>query len=235
MNSKDLKPADHFARCFGVKALVYGRAGSAKTPSIATAPRPLLLATEPGLGSLRGVQNVATYMAHTPEKVDEFFKWFFSGASDVKNYDTLAIDSLSQLFYLILEKAKTKTSHGMKAYGILDEEGYDLATKLYYMQEKHMYLISQYGTMEENGVVVSRPMFEGQALNRKIPHLFDQILYLSRVTVAGHPNGIIGMRARATPDIMARDRYGKLDEIEWPDTPDGLPNLTKIFSKVMYG
>jgi hypothetical protein len=233
MNAKDLKPADYFARCYGVKALAYGRAGSRKTPSLQTAPRPLLLACEPGLGSLRGVQHVATYEATTIEKIDEFFKWFFSGSAELKNFDTLVIDSLSQLMDLILAKALAKYPHGKQAYGHLDEEGYDLVQKLYYTKEKHLFMICQYGQMEEDGQMVSRPMFPGQALNRKIPHLFDQILYFHQQQPPGYQYPICAVRTRPTVQIMARDRFGRLDEVEWADPTTGLPNLSQMFQKVM--
>ena len=203
------------------------------TPSLQTAPRPLLLACEPGLGSLRGVQHVATYDAMTIERVEEFLKWFHSGSAELKNFDTLIIDSLSQLMDLILTRAQSKYPHGKQAYGNLDEVGFDIVQKLYYTREKHLFMICQYGQMEEDGQMVSRPMFPGQALNRKIPHLFDQILYFHQQQPPGWQYPIRAVRCRPTLQIMARDRFGRLDEIEWADTESNLINLSKLFYKVM--
>ena len=103
MNLSSLKPASEFAKNYGVKAIVYGSAGSGKTPIINTCPNPVLLACEPGLLSLRG-SKVPTWEAYSADKVDEFFEWFFK-SNETKKFDTLAIDSISQMAELYLQKA----------------------------------------------------------------------------------------------------------------------------------
>ena len=77
MDIRDLKAASEHAQNFGVKAIVYGPAGTGKTPILNTAPRPVLLATEAGLLSMRG-SKIPTYEAYTSQRIDEFFKWFFN-------------------------------------------------------------------------------------------------------------------------------------------------------------
>ena len=52
MDIRDLKAASEHAQNFGVKAIVYGPAGTGKTPILNTAPRPVLLATEAVLLSM---------------------------------------------------------------------------------------------------------------------------------------------------------------------------------------
>src|SRR5437899_1886908 len=121
MNLSNLRPANDFAQQYGVKALVYGAPGSGKTPIVNTAPRPLLLACEPGLLSMRG-STVPTYPGFTNDAIDDFFAWFFN-SNDVKNFDTLAIDSTSQMADTYLQAAlngKSKAGnkmHGLAAYG----------------------------------------------------------------------------------------------------------------------
>ena len=82
MNINDLKPANEHAKQYGVKALIFGPPGSAKTPTINTCIRPVLLACEPGLLSMKG-SNVPTFQAYTPEAIGDFFKWFFN-SNEVK-------------------------------------------------------------------------------------------------------------------------------------------------------
>ena len=106
MNQNDLKPAKEFAQRFGIKCVVFGPPGSGKTPMVNTAPRPVLLATEPGLLSMRN-SNVPTWLAPTTDKIDEFMKWF-EHSSEAKNFDTLAIDSSSQMCDIALDMAKKK-------------------------------------------------------------------------------------------------------------------------------
>src|SRR3954470_16163747 len=113
MDMRDLKAAGDHAQNFGVKALIFGPAGTGKTPIFNTAPRPLLLATEPGLLSMKG-SKIPTYEAYTPAKINEFFKWFFN-SNETKNFDTLGIDSASQIADIYLIDAQKNNKHGLKA------------------------------------------------------------------------------------------------------------------------
>ena len=136
MQASDLRPAKEFAQLFGCKAIIYGPPGSAKTPIINTCPRPVLLAVEPGLLSMRN-SNVPTWMAPNKARIDEFFKWFELSA-ETKNFDTLAVDSISQMCNIALDESKAK--HGLAQYGEMADYVMPYLQRLYYMKEKHMYL-----------------------------------------------------------------------------------------------
>ena len=109
MQASQLKPAGTLAQRYGVKAIIYGAPGSGKTPLISTAPRPVLMATEPGLGSMRN-STVPTWEAHTAEKIDEFMKWATS-STEMQQYDTIAIDSLSNLAEIFLTREQKEEKH----------------------------------------------------------------------------------------------------------------------------
>ena len=102
----------------------------------------------------------------------------------------------------------------------------EIVNALYYLPNKHIYLIGKQSTGDENGVATKRPYFPGQDLNVKIPHLYDEILHLGEVNVPGQPKPVVGFRCLPTFGIMARDRSGRLNEIE-------PPNLDAIFKKCM--
>lgn len=224
MQAKDLKPAGQLAQFYGVKCLAFGPAGSGKTPVFNTAPRPLLLAVEPGMLSMRG-SNVPSWEAKTKPKIEEFFKWFFSSA-EAKNYDTLGIDSISQMAEVYTEAALKDNSHGLKAYGQMSTEVMLHINNLYNHPQKHLYLIAKQTTVDEGGVQKRKPYFPGKDLNVKIPHLFDEILHLGLHSIPG----VVGQqKAFCTTeqfDVFARDRSGKLAAFEPPD-------LTAIFNKCM--
>src|SRR4051812_35860208 len=120
MNLQSLKPAKDFAVRYGVKSIVYGPPGCGKTPIVNTAPRPVLLACEPGLLSMRN-STVPTFQAHTPKLIDEFFEWLFNSA-ETKNFDTVAIDSASEMSTLYLAQAEKNNKHGLAAYGDMAED-----------------------------------------------------------------------------------------------------------------
>lgn len=210
MQASDLKPASQFAQLYGCKAIVYGAPGSAKTPLINTAPRPVLLACEPGMLSMRG-SNVPTCQAFTPAAIDDFFKWFFNSV-ETKNFDTLAIDSVSQMADIYLQQALKTNKHGLKAYGDMATAVMDHLRPLFFTQQKHTYLICKQ-SIENN---VSRPWFPGQQLNIEIPHMYDFILHLGIKNVPG-VGQTKAFQCNESFDFLARNRTGNLSDYEQPD------------------
>ena len=210
MNIKDLRPAKDFAQCFGVKALVYGPAGTGKTPLINTASRPLLLACEPGLLSMRN-SNVPTWEAYETKKIEEFFTWFFK-SDEVKNFDTLAIDSSSQMADIYLKDAEQTNKHGLAAYGEMADNTMRHLRNLYYKKEMHTYVIAK----EDYKSIPKRPAFDGNVLPRDVPHLYDFILRLAKVNVPGVVGEVLAFQCNNSYDVMARNRTGNLNDYEEP-------------------
>lgn len=214
MNQSDLKPASTYALKLGVKAVIYGPPGGGKTPLVSTAPRPVLMACEPGLLSMRG-SNVPTWEAYTTERIDDFFKWLFN-SQEVKNFDTIAIDSTSQMCETYLVKAQNTNKHGLAAYGEMATKVMDHLRPLYYMQHKHAYLIAKQETVMLNNMATYRPYYPGQQLPVQIPHLYDAILRLAIHNVPGQGQ-VKAFRCQGSIDEIARDRTGQLSEFEPPD------------------
>lgn len=237
MQMSQLKPASQLARRYGVKSVVFGAPGSGKTPLINTAPRPVLLVTEPGMLSMRG-SNVPAWEAYTPQLIAEFFEWFMK-SREASNFDTLGIDSISNIAEIILAEELSKVKHGMKAYGNMSERTMKIANDLYYMPQKHIVMIAKQGLVEngrqtilQNGEVTyepimqKRPFFPGKDLNVKIPHLFDNVMHLGEASVPGQPKPVRALRTKEIPEVFARDRLGNLGELEPPD-------LSALFAKAM--
>ncbi len=220
MRASDLRPARDFANQFGVKCVVYGAPGSGKTPLINTAPRPLLLACEPGLLSMRN-STVPTYQGYTVKAIDDFFEWFFNSA-ETKNFDTICIDSVTQMADIYLQGALTGKSksgnkvHGKVAYGEMATETMKQLRGLYYSIQKHTYLIAKEAATEDNGVTMRRPYMQGKQLPVEFPHLFDEILHLGIHNVPG-VGQVKSLQCNASIDTLARDRTGMLAEFEQPD------------------
>jgi hypothetical protein len=222
MNQNDLRPAGDFARMFGVKSLVYGPPGSGKTPLLNTAPRPVLLACESGMLSMRGSQVPTWQTGDNPARIDEFFKWFMD-SKEAKNFDTLGIDSVAEMASIYLRDAKHRYADGRKQYGIMYDKVTAHLTNVYYMPQKHVYAICKQGRVEGGAGVM--PLFPGQALNSEIPHQYDFILHLDikNIPNAGQHKAF---QTQTSIDVMARHRTGNLDFFEPPD-------LSKLFAKAM--
>lgn len=228
MQASQLRPASTFAQNYGFKAIAYGPPGEGKTPLIKTAPNPVMLVCEPGMLSMRDATHVPAWEGYTPERCAEFFAWL-RGSHEAKRYDTVCIDSFSQYAEIILKKMLSKHSHGLKAYGAMAEEVNETAHLLYYMPQKHMYLVCKETVIDEDGTKKRKPYFPGQDLNVKIPHLFDSILHIARVPIPGFVKPMTAIRTLGTPSVMARIRTSKPDlffEFEPPD-------LTALINKSM--
>lgn len=224
MNIQDLRPVSALSLGYGVKALAYGPPGSGKSPLFASAPRPVLCAVEPGMLSMRRFTNLPAWEAFTPERIDEFFNWLF-GSAEARHFDTVGVDSVSQMAEIYLKRALGRNRDGRAAYGEMSREVMNWLDKLYYLPNKHAYLIAKEGTNEIGGVVRRRPFFPGQDLNIKVPHLYDEILHVAQVNVpnVGEVNAI---RTAGTFDVLARDRSGRLNVFEPMD-------LSALFIKAM--
>lgn len=214
MNLTDLKAAGDHAINFGCKCMIYGPAGSGKTPLLNTAPRPLLLATEPGLLSMKG-SKIPTYEAYTPARVDEFFKWFFNSA-ETKNFDTLGIDSGSQIADIYLVDAQKNNKHGLKAYGEMAENTMEHLRTLYYTRYKHTYVICKEEVKDMDGQTMRRPYFPGQVLPIQVPHLYDFIIRLAKSIVPGQQGEVLAFQCNGSYNVMARNRTGNLEDYEPP-------------------
>ncbi|MBN46248.1 MAG: hypothetical protein CMH23_07220 [Methylophaga sp.] len=225
MNVNQLRPASQLAQQFGVKCLAYGGPGMGKTPLIKTAPRPVLCVVEPGMLSMRDANNLPAWDAYTPERIEEFFDWLFK-SNEAKQFDTVGIDSVSQLAEIFLTQELKRNKDGRKAYGEMSRRVMDLVNGLYYLPNKHVYLIGKQAVRDENGVSTKAPYFPGQDLNVKVPHLYDEILHIGEANVPGQPKPVVAIRAQPTFGIMARDRSGRLNELE-------PPNLGDLFRKCM--
>ena len=232
MNLSDAKPAKDFAIQFGVKAVVYGRPGSGKTPiCVETAPQPFLLASEPGMLTLRR-SNCPTYPAFTAAKIDEFFLWWFS-SHESRQFNTLIWDSASQGMeaYVDFELSKGNKSggdaHGLKAYGNAARATMKHLSGLYFQQQKHVVLITKLNVADMNGGQYRRPYFPGKDLNIRVPHLFDLVMELGMFNVPGvMPSPTRAFSTAETFDAMGRDRSGTLGVFE-------PPNLATIFAKCL--
>lgn len=224
MNINQLKPASQLAQRFGAKSLIYGAPGSGKTPLINTAPSPVLCVVEPGMLSMRN-STIPAWEAYTAEKIDEFFKWLFE-SKEASKFDTVAIDSISQLAEIFIIQELKRNKDGRKAYGEMSRRVMEILNNLYYMPQKHVVLIAKQTTVEENGTQKRRPFFPGQDLNVKVPHMYDEILHVGLAVIPGQAKPVTAIRCKESFDVMARDRSGMLNEYEPPD-------LNYLFNKCM--
>lgn len=223
MNMSEFRPARDFARKYGAKSIVYGRPGSGKTPVANTAPRPVMMICEPGMLSMRQ-STIPSIDCFTVARMDDFFKWLFNSA-ETRNFDTVVIDSASQMAELYLEEGHRKNKDGRAAYGYMSTKVREQLNGLFFLQQKHTYLICKQAYADIDGLRMATPSFPGQDLPVFVPHLYDIVMHLGIQNIPGAGQHK-AFRCVGSYDTVARDRSGNLAEFEPCD-------LAAIFNKVM--
>jgi len=224
MKAADFRPIGQLANNFGCKAVVFGKPGTGKTPLLGTAPNACIQLTEPGVLSARGMMTPAK-ATYTRAECEDFFAWLF-GSHERKNFHTYCLDSVSQWAEIELNYQLGKNRDGRKAYGEMARNILDKLERLYFMPEMHVVLMAKLEVTDggENGTI-QRPYFPGKELHVRVPHMFDEILWLDYFDVPG-VGRTRAFRCWPTFNAVCRDRSGKLNEYEPAD-------LNALFAKVM--
>jgi hypothetical protein len=137
------------------------------------------------------------------------------------------VDSVSQQAEIYLNDQLPKQKDPRKAYGILFEKMSANLNTLFYMKQKHTYLICKQTVNTDVSPPMTMPYFPGQALTTFVPHLFDLIMHIDYYLI---PNVGMQLAFRCAPSsgTCVRSRNAGLSEYEFPD-------LTTIFNKILKG
>lgn len=203
-----------------VKAVVYGEAGVGKTVLGSTAPKPIIISAERGLLSLAD-KDIAVIEV---ESFGDALKAFdYVKANDA--YETIVLDSLSEIAEKMLAEFKKYEKDGRQAYLKLADELYSLARKFRDIDKHILFIAKQELTKDEvTGKTTYRPSAPGQAFTAQIPYFVDEV-FCMRI---GKVDKEMVRYLQTQPDLQytAKDRSGKLAAKEDP-------NLTAIFNKIV--
>lgn len=208
----------------GVKVLVYGRAGTGKTTLCGTAPSPLIISAEAGLLSLAS-KKIPVLVVSTIQDVWDAYTWCQTKAR-AAGIQTICLDSISEITEKVLSVAKKKNSDGRAAFGDMATQTIDLVKAFRDLAGFHVVVTAKETTKSDPITNVSRaePTAPGQQVGPALPYLFDEVFHAATAQDnAGKTYHYL--RTRATFNVDAKDRSGKLDEIEYPD-------LTHIIGKI---
>ena len=212
----------------GIKCLVYGESGSGKTRLLSTAPRPIIFSAESGLLSLKKYQ-VAYHVINTYKDLEEAFLWATKSA-EMKQFDTLALDSASEIAEVVLADLKTKNKDPRKAYGEVADTITEMFRAYRDLPQKNVVFLAKQERIIDTGtgMIYYGPMFPGKALPLQIPYFFDEMFQLCVFEDATSKQKQRALRTDKDFQNQAKDRSGCLDPWEPAD-------LTHIFSKIVKG
>lgn len=226
----------------GVKMLVYSIGGYGKTMLVATLPKPLLLSAESGLLSLTPENIARVYGKNTPgiaydipgieiksyaDMLDAYN--FVTTSPHAQAFESIALDSISEIAERVLTFEKSVSKDGRAAYGNMADSIATLIRQFRDLPGKHVYFSAKQDREkdEASGLMLYGPSMPGKTLTQGIDYFFDEVFNLNIAKLSPEQGGKTYrfLRTRPDPQYRAKDRSGALDEIEEP-------NLSKIINKI---
>lgn len=199
----------------GVKVLCYGAAGAGKTTLIKTLPQPIVLSAEGGLLSIQDA-DLPYIEISSMEVLREAYQWLTS-SDEAKAYQSVALDSISEIAEVVLNAEKKATKDPRQAYGAMQEQMADIIRAFRDLPGRHVYMSAKLEkTQDEMGRVLYSPSMPGNKTGQSLPYFFDEVLAL-RVEKDADGNTQRALMCDSDGLWLAKDRSGKLAAWEAPD------------------
>jgi phage nucleotide-binding protein len=199
----------------GVKVLVYGQAGAGKTSLIKTLPQPIVLSAEGGLLSIQDA-DLPFIEISDMETLREAYTWL-TQSDEAKGFQSVALDSISEIAEVVLNAEKKATKDPRQAYGAMQEQMADIIRAFRDLPGRHVYMSAKLEkTQDEMGRVLYAPSMPGNKTGQALPYFFDEVLAL-RVEKDGDGNTQRALMCDSDGLWLAKDRSGKLEAWEAPD------------------
>lgn len=192
----------------GVKALVYGQAGAGKTTLAATMPNPVILSAEGGLLSIKD-KNLPYIEIFSMPDLWEAYEWLTTGGG--QEYESVVIDSISEIAEVCLNFEKKQTKDPRAAYGEMQSQMADIIRAFRDLPSRNVLMTAKVEkTQDEMGRVLYSPSMPGNKTGQSLPYFFDLVLAL-RVDKDG--DGVTQRALMCDSDglWLAKDRSGKLE------------------------
>ena len=200
-----------------VKILVHGQSGVGKTTLIGTLPNPVVISAEGGLLALADLEIPYLNVTSMTE-LNEAYEWLLN-SKEADQFQSVAIDSISEIAEVVLNTEKKLTKDPRQAYGALQEQMTDLIRAFRDLPKKHVYMSAKTEkATDENGRILYSPSMPGNKLGQMLPYFFDEVLAL-RVERDSDGATHRGLMCDSDGLWTAKDRSGKLSP--WEDAELG--------------
>ena len=199
----------------GIKALVYGQAGAGKTTLSVTMPNPIIISAEGGLLSIAD-SNLPYVEIKTMDDLKEVYTWL-SESDEARQFDSVVIDSLSEIGEVVLIHEKEVNKDGRAAYGEMAAQMTALIRSFRDLPNKNVLMTAKVEkSQDESGRMLYSPSMPGAKMGQALPYFFDLVLAL-RVEKDAEGNTQRALMCDSDGLWSAKDRSSKLDAWEAPD------------------
>ncbi len=226
--------SDESSATGGVKMLVYGPAGYGKTLLAATLPNPVLLSAESGLLSLNQAnqlrvlgkhQNIPVIQIKDVNDLTDAFE-FVATSKEAEGFQSVALDSISEIAEVVLNNAKRLVKDPRQAYGELAEKMTTLIRSFRDLPDKHVYFSAKQDRVQDSdGMLLYGPSMPGKQLTASLAHFFDEVFALGISPKQADGSTYRFLRTKSDAQWNCKDRSGALEDIEEP-------NLANIIAKI---
>jgi phage nucleotide-binding protein len=199
----------------GVKILVYAQAGAGKTTLVSTTPPPIVLSAEAGLLSLRDY-DIPYIEIRNIDDLAEAYHWA-AESEEASQYQTVCLDSISEIAEVVLASEKKKNKDPRAAYGVMQDTIQDYVRKFRDLSGMHVYFSAKLEKVQdEMGRILYGPSMPGNKTGQLLPYYVDEVLAL-RVEHNDTNQTVRMLQCEGDGTWLAKDRSGKLDKWMEPD------------------
>jgi len=216
-----------------IKICVYGEAGLGKTVLCSTAPRPLIMSAENGLLSLAALDIPYTLVTSVDE-VQAVYE-FLQTDEAKEQFDTICLDSISEIGEVLLVDMKAKEKDPRAAYGRMQDAISGMMRNFRDLKDYHVVFTAKQERQTDDftGVTKYMPSMPGRVLTKDLPYVFDELFVMR---IGEDPEGKSYRYIQPNPEVSydAKDRSGALGtRKDGTYTNQEPPNLTKIINKLI--
>ncbi len=210
----------------GLKALIFGASKAGKTTLLGTLKNQIIFSAEGGLLSLAEKEIPYVEIKTMADLVDAY-QWV-KESEEARKYQSIGLDSISEIAEVVLSAEKKKSKDGRAAYGEANEIVSDLIRSFRDLPGKDVIFIAKLDKVpDESGRILYGPSMPGKTLTQGVAYYFDLVLALR---AEKDPEGKVVRALMCDTDGLwnVGNRGGKLDTWEAPD-------LSAIIAKVKGG
>jgi hypothetical protein len=186
--------------------------------------RVLVISAEAGLLSIKDAPNVSAIEVSNYDDLREVYAALKSGELD---YDSVCLDSVSEISEILLVHEKGRNKDGRMAYQNVSEAVTSLMRSFRDL-DMHVLFLCKEGKENNDGVFIFGPKMASKPLGDAITYFFDEVLALRVIEDQdddGNPVAARWLQTRIGQGYTAKDRSGKLEAFEEP-------NLTALIQKL---
>lgn len=206
----------------GINIFLYGASGVGKTTMVKTAPNPIIVSAESGLLSVQDT-NIPVLEISEWEDFLEALNWLNANQNI---FDTIFIDSITEIAEIYLKKLQQEEKDGRKAYARLANDIVNICRTLRdSFPSKNVILVSKQEQETVDNQRFYTLSFPGKASINKVPYLFDEVFALRIIKDEQTQQPMRVIQTFHDGFYEGKDRSGKL-------APYEIPNFTYLINKM---